>query len=58
MVTIVAVSGGIVALGTITTGVIAGVRLAFKRGRQAERDAAFKAKIAAELDDIKRRLRG
>jgi hypothetical protein len=56
MVTIGVAVGVIVAFGTIATGVISGIRWIFKRGRQAEMEDAYKAKIAAELEDIKRRL--
>jgi hypothetical protein len=56
MVTIGVVAGVIVALGTIVTGVISGVNWIFRRGRQAEKDDAYKVRIAAELEDIKKHL--
>jgi hypothetical protein len=54
--TIDIVAGVVVAVGTITAGGISAVKWIFSRGRKAEREDAYKAKVAADLENLKRRL--
>jgi hypothetical protein len=58
MVTIGVVAGVIVAIGTITAGAIRAVSWIFSRGRKAEEERAERAKVAADLEDLKKRLLG
>ena len=56
MVTIEVVAGVIVAVGTIAAGVTSVVKWIFSRGRKAEKEDAYRAKVAADLEDLKKRL--
>lgn len=56
MVTIGVIAGVIVAIGTLTTGLISVVNLICDHGRRKEREDAYKIKLAAELEDLKSRL--
>ncbi len=58
MVTIGVVAGVIVAIGTITAGVIRVVNWIFGAGRKAEKERAERAKVAADLEDLRKRLLG
>lgn len=58
MVTIGVVAGVIVAFGTITAGVISVVNWNFSRGRKAEQEDAYRAKVAADPENLKKRLPG
>ena len=58
MVTIGVVAGVIVAIGTITAGGIGAVRWIFGRGRKAEEDRAERAKVVADLEELRKRLLG
>jgi len=56
MVTIGVVAGVIVAAGTITGGLKVAVSWIYGRGRKAEREDADRARLAAELEDLKKCL--
>ena len=58
MVTIGVVTGAIVAIGTVTAGTIKAVSWIFSRGRKAEEERAERAKVAADLEDLRKRLLG
>jgi hypothetical protein len=56
MVDIGVIAGVIVAVGTIAAGVVSIVKWIFGRGRKAEREDADRAKMVADLEDLKKRL--
>jgi hypothetical protein len=56
MVIIEVVAGVIVAAGTIGEGIKVVVTCIYNRGRKAEREDADRAKLAAELEALKKRL--
>jgi hypothetical protein len=56
MVDIGVVTGVIVAVGTIAVGVVSTVKWIFSRGRKTEREDAYRAKMAADLEELKKQL--
>jgi len=56
MVVIGVVAGVIVAAGTITTGIAWLVGWIFRRGRKAEKERAEREKVAADLEEMRKRL--
>lgn len=56
MVDIGVAAGVVVAAGTIAVGLVSTVKWIFSRGREAEREDAYRAKIVADLEDLKKRL--
>jgi hypothetical protein len=56
MVIIGVVAGVIVAVGTIAGGIRVVVACIYNRGRKAEKEDADRAKLAAELEELKKRL--
>ena len=55
MVIIEVVASVIVAAGTIAAGTKVLVTWIYNRGRRAEREDAYRAKLAAELEELKKR---
>lgn len=56
MATIGVVAGVIVAAGTVAGGIISVAKWIFSRFRKAEKEDAYRARVATELEDLKRRL--
>jgi hypothetical protein len=56
MVDIGIAAGVIVAVGTLAAGLVSTAKWIFSRGRKAEREDAYRAKMAADLEELKKRL--
>jgi hypothetical protein len=56
MVILGVVLAAIVAAGTVAAGTISTVRWIYSRGRRAGQEEAYKARVAADLEDLKKRL--